>query len=101
MDENRGGHKRVIGWRLNPGDANPDQMLIMLNFEGCDVPVEVDFAAPGRWVKLADIEHVNDLPPNGNKAMQDHDTIETDGLHHNFVLPPYSGFVYKHEQTVS
>jgi hypothetical protein len=27
--------------------------------------VEVELASPGCWVKLADIDHVNDLPPAG------------------------------------
>lgn len=100
MDERKGGQKRVIGWRVN--DQSTEQMLIMLNFEGCHVPVEVELASPGCWVKLADIDHVNDLPPKGNKLIHDHDSIITESAWLNdFVLPPYSGFIYKHEQLLS
>ena len=42
--------------------------LVILNFENHDVPVKVDFHTTGRWVKLADIEQVNDLPPVGTKT---------------------------------
>jgi len=97
MPENRGGRRRVIGWRVKDDRVPAEELLIMLNFEGHDVPVEVDFHTPGRWVKLADIDHVNDLPPTGSKNPDDPDSIITEnGVMGNFVLPPYSGFIYKH-----
>jgi 1,4-alpha-glucan branching enzyme len=97
MPENRGGRRRVIGWRVNDGRASAEELLIMLNFEGRDVPVKVDFNIPGQWVKLADIDQVNDLPPAGSKNPDDPDSIITEnGVVDNFVLPPYSGFIYKH-----
>lgn len=98
MGDKRGGQKRVIGWRVNNNRQPGEQMLVMINFEGQDIPVELDFNTPGRWVKLADIENVNDLAPVGNKDPQDPDSIITnDGFMDNFVLPPYSGFIYKYE----
>ncbi len=97
MNEKRGGQKRVIGWRINDAADPAERMLVMLNFEGHDVPVEVDCNTPGRWVKLADIDNINDLPPAGNKNPEDLDSIITDdGKFDNFVLPPYSGFIYKY-----
>jgi len=99
MSNNKGGEKRVIGWKVNRGHAPSEQLLVMLNFEGHDVPVDVHFD-PGRWIKLGDIEHINDLPPVGNKNPLDADTIiVNDNVPaQNFVLPPYSGFIYKYQQ---
>jgi 1,4-alpha-glucan branching enzyme len=95
LDENKGGRQRVIGWRANDNSASGEQLLVMLNFEDHDVPVDVDFTQ-GHWVKLADIDHVNDLAPAGNKNPQDPDSINTDHEHFkNFILPPYSGFIYR------
>lgn len=98
MEENRGGQKRVVGWKVNNGsDGTSEKLLIMLNFEGHDVPVDVDFDS-GHWVKLGDIDNINDLPPAGSKNPQDPDSIYTEnGPFHNFILPPYSGFIYKYQ----
>lgn len=97
LEERRGKGKRVIGWRVFDNGAPHERMLVMLNFEAHEVPVEVDFRTPGRWVKLADIENVNDLPPEGTKDPQDPDSILLDGgILPQFVLPPYSGFIYKY-----
>jgi 1,4-alpha-glucan branching enzyme len=98
LGKERGGGKRVIGWRVNDRGSPEERMLVMLNFEGHEVPVDVDFHTRGRWVKLADIEQVNDLPPVGTKNAQDADSIILEqGVFPYFVLPPYSGFIYKHE----
>jgi 1,4-alpha-glucan branching enzyme len=94
MKENRGGQKRVAGWKVT-GDNPSEKLLILLNFENHAVPLEVDFD-PGRWVKLGDIDHINDLPPNGNKSPRDPDGIMAGGAAQPFVLPPYSGFIYKY-----
>lgn len=97
MEENRGGQKRVAGWKVNTGNGSAEKLLVMLNFEGHDVPVDVDFDS-GRWVKLGDIDWINDLPPAGNKNPEDPDSIIAgSGPFQGFVLPPYSGFIYKYQ----
>jgi 1,4-alpha-glucan branching enzyme len=95
MSENQGGQQRVLGWKVSNGKPN-ENILIMLNFEGRDVPVEVHFDQ-GRWVKLGDIQNINDISPNGNKNPNDPDSINTDGGAFYFTLPPYSGFIYKYQ----
>lgn len=96
MEENRGREQRVIGWSAcDPGDPQ-QRLLVIMNFEGHDVPVNIDFPTPGNWIKLADINHINDLPPEGNKNPDDHDSIMVrEGDAPYFVLPSYSGFIYK------
>jgi len=93
LDPARGGGKRVVGWWAKD-DRNSPEVLVMLNFESSAVPLTVNFYTPGRWVKLADLDAVNDLPPGGDKNPADPDTISTGGTFPNFVLPPYSGFIY-------
>lgn len=94
MDAARGGQQRVVGWRVNDHGEPAEKLLIMLNFEDHDVTVDVDFNSPGRWVKLADIESVyqDNLTGTG-----DTHAITTDGHFKNFVLPPYSGFIYQYK----
>jgi len=100
LEGERGGQKRVIGWRVNDTGPAFERLLVMLNFENHDVPVKVDFHTPGRWVKLADIENINDIPPAGNRSPEDPATIITgDGLVTDFILPPASAFIYKYEPT--
>lgn len=97
MEQSRGGGSRVIGWRVNERGDLQQRLLVMLNFEGSVLTVDVDFHTPGRWVKLADLDSVNDLPPGGNKDPVDPDSIVTaDGRFFPFDLPPYSGFIYRH-----
>ena len=70
----------------------------MLNFEGFDVPVDVGLGLPGVWVKLADIDRVNDVPPGGTNGLHDPTTLRSaDGRFSGFVLPSSSGFIYKWE----
>lgn len=97
LEQNRGEGKRVLGWKANNGAVPPEELLVMLNFEGHDVPLDVPFG-PGRWIKLGDIREINDLPPAGNRDPLDPDNIVAggDGTEQHFVLPPYSGFIYKH-----
>jgi len=100
MEADKGGGQRVIGWRswTSGGNGKPqdERILVMLNFEGHDVPVNVDFNTPGRWVKLADIDHVNDGSATDSENQDQADFLTTDGLFPNFTLPRYSGFVYRH-----
>lgn len=96
----QGRGERVIGWRARSlsGNESGKEMLVMLNFEGHDVIVDVDFHSPGCWVKLADIDWVNDLPPVGDKNPGDPDSIMIrDGFFRGFTLPSYSGFIYSHQ----
>jgi hypothetical protein len=60
--------------------------------------VDVDFGIPGKWVKLADIDQVNDIPPLGNNSANSPTTVDTaDGHFAGFDLPSSSGFIYKWE----
>ncbi|MFV1982653.1 MAG: alpha-amylase family glycosyl hydrolase [Thiohalomonadales bacterium] len=102
MDKTHGGGSKVVGWRAKPnGDAH-DTMLVMLNFENYDVQVDLDFGIPGKWVKLADSENVNDIAPMGTNSEQDTNTISTlDGNFRGFNLPSSSGFIYKWQAPIS
>jgi len=97
LDKRHGGNKKVIGWRANAKGDNEGSILIMLNFEPQEVRIDVEFNTPGRWIKLADIDEVNDLPPIGDRDLNDPVNINLDSeKFSNFALPPYSGFIYKH-----
>lgn len=93
----QGKDRSVIGWRVNPNGEPWEQMVVLLNFEPYDISVGIDFGAPGKWVKLADIDRVNDIPPFGTNTVGEQATIETSGYLENFTLPSSSGFVYKWE----
>lgn len=98
MNTNRGGGRKVIGWRSRPDRRAHDVLVVMLNFENHEVQVDVDFGIPGIWVKLADMDGINDIPPIGNNSTQDPASIRTnDGLFSGFTLPSSSGFIYKWE----
>lgn len=98
MAGNRGGGRKVIGWRARPNGFAHDTLVIMLNFENHDVQVDVDFGIPGIWLKLADINRVNDVPPMGTNSVHDPSAIRTDGGNFSaFTLPSSSGFIYKWE----
>ena len=92
-----GNSRSVIGWRAVPSGNPTDQIVVLMNFEPYDIPLGIDFGMAGRWVKLADIDRVNDLVPYGNNSREDPATINTDGFFPNFVLPSSSGFIYKWE----
>lgn len=87
----RGEGKRVLGWRVESGGS--EVFLVMLNYENHDVPVEVDFNRPGHWRKVADLEGIY----TDGQASGQENVVETSGLLEEFVLPPYSGFIYKYE----
>lgn len=91
FDAKQGGQKRVIGWRLN-GSNGSSNLAILLNFENQDVPVAFDLQRAGRWGKMADLEKIID-----DENLSKEEILYTqDGYVEQFVLPPYSGFVYKH-----
>jgi hypothetical protein len=56
MERKRGDGKRVIGRRA--ADGSGERILVMLNFEGCDLKVDLNVGYQGKWVKLADIDHL-------------------------------------------
>src|SRR5262249_30986632 len=93
-----GAGDKVIGWRSCPNDMAYDQLVVLLNFENHPIEVDLDFGMPGTWVRLADIDVVNDIAPEGTNSAQDETALHTaDGQFHNFVLPDSSGFIYKWE----
>jgi 1,4-alpha-glucan branching enzyme len=98
MDAAHGGGRRVVGWRARPNAAPYDALVVMLNFEGFEQRVDVEFGMPGVWVKLADIEWTNDIAPAGTNSAADSTAVRTaDGRFASFLLPSSSGFIYKWE----
>jgi hypothetical protein len=60
--------------------------------------VDVDFGIRGVWVKLADIDRVNDILPEGTNDPAHPTALSTaDGNFAGFVMPSSSGFIYKWE----
>jgi len=56
----------------------------------------LELGRPGVWVKLADIDRVNDLPPDGTNDLGDPTALHsTDGRFAGFTLPSSSGFIYR------
>ena len=79
-----------------PNDRPTDTLAVLLNFEGFDVQVDLELGRPGIWVKLADIDRVDDLPPDGTSNPRDPTALHsTDGRLASFTLPSSSGFIYK------
>lgn len=98
MDERHGGGKKVVGWRLRPTPNDLDTMVVLLNFEGFSVPVDLELGRAGTWVKLADVDTANDLPPEGSNSAGDPTALHSaDGRFSGFELPASSGFLYKWE----
>lgn len=98
MAPSRGGGKRVIAWSTRPGKEPYEEMLVILNFEPYPVTVDLAFPRPGIWVKLADIDRVNDLPPAGDNSYRDPSALAVSSVVRNFQLPSSSGFIYKWEK---
>jgi len=96
MEENCGKNKRVIGWRTNDKGDPSERLLVLFNFEGKDVTVDIDFGFGGKWVKLADMDHVNDLSEMELEDIDDKDILVTGPKFNDFHLPAYSGFVFKY-----
>ncbi|MEZ5284256.1 MAG: alpha-amylase family glycosyl hydrolase [Vicinamibacterales bacterium] len=98
MDDGHGGGRSVVGWRARPTGAAFDTLVILMNFEGFPVPVHLRLGVPGRWVKLADLDRVNDIAPAGTNGIDDPTALHAgDGNYAGFVLPSSSGFIYKWE----
>ena len=50
------------------------------------------------WVKLADVDNANDIPPDGSNSRNDPTALySADGRFSSFELPSSSGFLYKWE----
>ncbi len=98
MDARHGGGRAVLGWRAHPNDHPWDTLVVLLNMTPYDAEVELELGRPGSWVKLADVETVEDIPPAGvNGAGAATALHSRDGRFTPFVLPSSSGFVYKWE----
>jgi 1,4-alpha-glucan branching enzyme len=98
MDPAQGGGSRVVGWQAIPNDRADDRLVVLLNFENHPVEVDVNFGAAGTWVRLANIDFVNDIAPEGTNSKDDETALRTaDGRFASFVLPDSSGFIYKWE----
>ena len=88
----------MIGWQARPNGHPFDALLVMLNFENHDVQVDIDFGMPGVWVKLGDVDTVNDVAPDGTNGATASTALRTlDGNFGGFTLPSSSGFIYKWE----
>jgi glycosidase len=98
MDERHGGGKLVLGWRLQPTPNAFDTMVVLLCFQGFPVTVDLDLGLAGTWVKLADVDTANDIPPEGTNSAGDPTALRSvDGRFGNFELPASSSFLYKWE----
>jgi 1,4-alpha-glucan branching enzyme len=100
LGEKSGHGKKVIGWTTNPNGTPWERMVILLNFEPYTVKVDLEFPLAGYWVKLADIDGINDLPPEGKNDIYHPATIKTTGHFGGFLLPSSSGFIYKWERAL-
>ncbi|NPV92414.1 MAG: 1,4-alpha-glucan branching protein [Firmicutes bacterium] len=98
LDESQGRAKRVIGWRTYDNGQPQERTAVLFNFENHEVKVDLDLHTPGYWVKLADMDRVNDIPPVGDNRPGAGDSLCTEsGWFGQFTLPPLSGFIYKYE----
>ncbi|QHV95127.1 alpha-amylase family glycosyl hydrolase [Spirosoma endbachense] len=98
LDNRHGQNKRLLGWRLQPNSSAHERMVILLNFENHSVNVDIELGRAGRWVKLADLDTVNDISPEGTNSSHESSTLQSnDGRFLNFSLPSSSGFIYKWE----
>jgi hypothetical protein len=98
LDGRHGGGQKIVGWRAQPNQFAHDTMVVLINFETGARTVDVEFDLPGIWVKLADIDQVEDIPPDGENGTDRPTAIHTgSGRFLEFVLPSSSGFIYKWE----
>jgi 1,4-alpha-glucan branching enzyme len=98
LDNPHGGSQRAIGWRSRVNAFADEALVVLLNFENHDVTVDLELGIPGVWVKLADIDFVNDIPPEGSNGAGNSTALHTnDGRFGGFLMPSSSGFVYKWE----
>ena len=98
LDGAHGGGRKVVGWRLRPSRFAHDAMVVLLNFEPFPVRVDLELGLAGSWVKLADLDRVDDIPPNGRNSTADPTALHSDdGRFTAFDLPGSSAFLYKWE----
>jgi len=98
MDPTHGAGRKVLGWRLRPTGFAYDTMIVLLNFEPVPVMVDLELGLAGSWVKLADLDTVDDIPPQGTNSPPDPTALHSiDGRYGGFELPSSSGFLYKWE----
>ena len=96
LDERHGGGQRTVGWRSRVNSLAHDAMVVLLNFENRDLTVDLELGLPGVWVKLADIDAVNDVAPEGSNDASNPTALRSaDGRFTGFVMPSSSGFIYK------
>lgn len=99
MDERHGGGRMVLGWRVRPNQFAHETMVILLNFEHFPVCVDLELGCSGRWVKLADLDNVNDIAPDGTNSADDPTALHSaDGRFSTYDIPSSSGSLYKWEQ---
>ncbi len=96
MEKNKGGGKRVIGWKAHSDSKFPERLAVMMNFEGHDIAVDLNLEKEGCWFKLVDIDRVTPLT-DCEKNNPWNNLYSGDGTFKHFVLPPYSGFIYKYQ----
>ncbi len=98
LDGLHGGGQRAIGWRSQVNEFAHDSLVVLLNFETRGVTIDLELGIPGVWVKLADIDFVNDMPPAGSNGAENSTALHSgDGRFGGFLMPGSSGFVYKWE----
>ncbi len=101
LDGAHGQGRRMVGWRSKPGGNPFDAMVVIMNFENTPVSIDLELGLPGRWVRLASIEAVNDIVPDGTNHAHDETAIATeDGRVIGFIVPDSSGFIYKWESNL-
>ena len=99
MTPDRGGGRLVLGWQLRPNGFAHNAVVVLLNYEPVAVTVDLELGAAGTWVKLADVDVANDIPPFGSNSADDPTALHSrDGMFAGFQLPSSSGFVYKWER---
>jgi 1,4-alpha-glucan branching enzyme len=98
MAERYGGGKLVVGWRLRPNQFAQEMMVVLMNFENHALSVDLELGVAGTWLKLADSDNANDIPPEGNNSRSDSAALySSDGRFAGFDLPSSSCFLYKWE----
>ncbi|NUP99639.1 MAG: 1,4-alpha-glucan branching protein, partial [Armatimonadetes bacterium] len=86
----------VVGWAAMPSDDPASHLVVLLNLEAREVSLELRFPRPGLWLRLADLERVEDIPPHGTNGPDDPLALRvTDEPLRDHRLPPLSGQVYK------
>ena len=96
LDERHGGNYPAIGWRIGEVAENGKQMLCLFNFGPQEKAVDLPLP-PGKWLKVCDLDEVNELDAEATDAPDTRTTlhIKNDPFY-NYNLPPFSGFVYYH-----